>query len=147
MNRENLTDTHLTIQGPGFQGDELERYMETRYDKAPVPYTPPAAEVQPYNTAKAVGDLVKPVVILSALAGGVYMVGVCAIAVGAAIITTVSAYAVPIGGAAAAVVTLVLCFASRKEPEGKEAAKNASSGHVVNVTVNIAGESINVTKQ
>ena len=140
-----MTDTRLTIQGPGFQGDDLERYLETRYDKAPVPYTPPASDVQPYNATKAVQDLVKPVVILSALAGGVYMVGVVAVAVGAAIMTTVSAYAVPIGGAAAAVVTLVLCFGSRNEPSGKEAAKNANGGHVVNVTVNVAGDSVNVS--
>lgn len=145
MNRENSTDTHSTLQK--YEGTELERYLETRYDKAPVPYTPPASEVQPYTTTKAVGDLVKPVVILSALAGGVYMVGVVAVAVGAAIMTTVSAYAVPIGGAAAAIVTLVLCFGSRNELEGSKAAKNANGGHVVNITVNVAGESVNVSKQ
>lgn len=143
MNKENLTDTPLTLQK--YEGNELERYLETRYDKAPVPYTPPATDVQPYNATKAVGDLVKPVVILSALAGGVYMVGVCAVAVGAAIVTTVSAYAVPIGGAAAAVVALVLCFGSRKDAEGKEAAKNGGGGHVINVTVNVAGDSVNVS--
>jgi hypothetical protein len=145
MNKENLTDTRLILQN--YEGNELERYLETRYDKAPVPYTPPASEVHPYTTTKAVTDLVKPVVILSALAGGVYMVGVCAVAVGAAIMSTVSAYAVPIGGAAAAIVALVLCFSSRKEPEGKEVAKNANGGQIINVTVNVAGESVNVTKQ
>lgn len=127
-----------------YHPDDLELYLETRYDKAPVPYTPPA-EVQPYNATKAVQDLVKPVVILSALAGGVYMVGVCAVAVGAAVISTVSAYAVPIGGAVAAVVTLVLCFGSRNEPIGKEVEKNANGGHVVNVVVNIDGGSVNVS--
>ena len=110
MNRENLTDTLSTR----CEGNELERYLETRYDKAPVPYTPPQSEVQPYNATKAMTDLVKPVVILSALAGGVYMLGVCAVAVGAAIMTTVAAYAVPIGGTVAAVVTLVLCFFGHK---------------------------------
>ena len=119
-------------------------YQQKRDVKHPVPYTPPA-EVQPYTTTKAVTDLVKPVVILSALAGGVYMVGVCAVAVGAAIITTVSAYAVPIGGAAAAVVALVLCFGSRKEAESKETAKNANGGQIINITVNVAGESVNVS--
>jgi len=142
MNRENLTDIPLTK----YEGTELERYMETRYDKAPVPYTPPQSEVQPYNATKAVQDLVKPVVILSALAGGVYMVGVCAVAVGAAIMTTVAAYAVPIGGTVAAVVTLALCFGSRSEPSGKEVAKNAN-GTVVNVVVNVAGESVNVSSK
>ncbi len=90
-------------------------------------------------------DLVKPVVILSALAGGVYMVVVVAFAVGAAILSTVAAYAVPIGGAAAAVVTLVLCFGSRNDPSGKEVAKNANGGNVVNVVVNIDGGSVNVS--
>jgi hypothetical protein len=143
MNRENLTDTPLTLQK--YEGTELEHYLETRYDKAPVPYTPPASEVQPYNATKAVQDLVKPVVILSALAGGVYMVVVVAFAVGAAILSTVAAYAVPIGGAAAAVVTLVLCFGSRNDPSGKEVAKNANGGNVVNVVVNIDGGSVNVS--
>jgi len=141
MNRENTTDTLLTK----YEGTELERYLETRYDKAPVPYTPPQSEVQPYNAARAVTDLVKPVFILSALAGGVYMVGVCAVAVGAAIMTTVAAYAVPIGGTVAAVVTLVLCFGSRGEPSGNEVAKNENGGNVVNVVINVAGDSVNVS--
>lgn len=132
-----------------YHPDDLEIYLDYQQKRdapCPVPYTPPA-EVQPYNATKAVGDLVKPVVILSALAGGVYMVGVCAVAVGAAVISTVSAYAVPIGGAVAAVVTLVLCFGSRNEPIGKEVEKNANGGQIINVTVNVAGESVNVTKQ
>lgn len=133
-----------------YKGDELEIFTEYQHKRdapCPVPYKPPASEVQPYTTTKAVQDLVKPVVILSALAGGVYMVGVFAVAVGSAIMTTFAAYAVPIGGTAAAVVTLVLCFGSRKEPEGKEVAKNANGGQTINVTVNVAGESVNITKQ
>lgn len=131
-----------------YHPDDLEVYLDYQQKRdapCPVPYTPPANEVQPYNATKAVGDMVKPVVILSALAGGVYMVGVVAVAVGAAIISTVSVYAVPIGGAAAAIVTLVLCFGSRNEPSGKEVVKNAKGGNIVNVVVNIDGGSVNVS--
>lgn len=120
-------------------------YQQKRDAPCPVPYTPPAPDLQPYNATKAVQDLVKPVAILSALAGGVYMVGVVTVAVGAAIMTTVSAYAVPIGGAAAAIVTLVLCFGSRNDPEGNKAAKNSNGGQIINVTVNVAGDSVNVS--
>ena len=147
MNRETLTDTRLTIQGPGFQGDDLERYLETRYDKAPVPYTPPASDVQPYNATKAVQDLVKPLAGLAVLLYGGYLAAVSAVAVGAAIMTTVAAYAVPIGGTAAAIVTLLLCFGSRNEPEGSESAKNTNGGQIINVTVNVAGDSVNVSSQ
>ena len=131
-----------------YHPNDLEIYMDYQAKRdapPPVPYTPPQSEVQPYNATKAMGDLVKPLLILSSLAGGVYMVGVCAVAVGAAIMTTVAAYAVPIGGTVAAVVTLVLCFGSRSEPDGKEVAKNANGGQIINVTVNIAGESVNVS--
>lgn len=129
-----------------YHPDDLERYLETRYDKAPVPYTPPA-EVQPYNATKAVQDLVKPLAGLAVLLYGGYLAAVSAVAVGAAIMTTVAAYAVPIGGTAAAIVTLLLCFGSRNEPEGSESAKNTNGGQIINVTVNVAGDSVNVSSQ
>jgi hypothetical protein len=74
MNRENLTDIPLTK----YEGTELERYLETRYDKAPVPYTPPQSEVQPLQPAAV--DLVavaRPIVGLS-IVGGI----VCVVASG-----------------------------------------------------------------
>ena len=130
-----------------YKGDELQAFLEYRERRdapCPVPYQAPG-EVRPYTTTTAVTDLVKPVAVLSGLAFGVYIAGACAVAVGSAILATVSTYAVPIGGTAAAVVCLVLCFAAGKETPPVERTKQGQGGNMVNVTVNVAGDSVNAT--
>lgn len=124
MNRENLTDTHSTLQK--YEGTELERYLETRYDKAPVPYTPPAADVQPYKPASIdIAAIARPAVGLT-IVGGI----VCVLATGFAAACAATAAFVTanagwfIGGALAVGWASGLFKSTPKEPAPNQAPPN-----------------------
>lgn len=79
---------------------ELDKYREGRDKVAPyVAPTPVSVQKREVPTL----DLVRPVVVLSGVAGGIYLAGVVVVSIGSAVMAFVSSNAAMIGGGA-------LCF-------------------------------------
>lgn len=123
--------------------------LEAAQNKQLAKYAPPieGGQVQPYNNAgEAAMDLAmalgKPAIVLSVVAGAVYMVvAVVSMAVGA-VFAFVSTYAVYIGGGVFALAAVVIGFGSlggSKEQGGQ----TSQGAPIINVTVNVAGQNVN----
>ena len=122
-------------------------YQAKRDAPPPVPYTPPQSEVQPLQPAAV--DLVavaRPIVGLSIVGGIVCVVASGFAAACAATFAFVSANAAWFIGGALVVGWASGLGGSRSGTDSKETAKNANGGQTINVTVNVAGESVNVSK-
>ena len=109
-----------------------------------VPYTEPELPWPPLD--KVLVAAAKPVLKLSVLASGVYVVVVSAAAVGAAVMAFVAENAMLIGGGVLVLAALIGVVGSLFTSGGGEASQTSRTPHTgqnINVTVNVGGHDVN----
>ena len=112
--------------------------------KAVVPHTEPELPWPPLD--KVLVAAAKPVLKLSVLASGVYVVVVSAAAVGAAVMAFVSENAMVIGGGVLALAALIGGIGSLFASGGGEASETSRTSHTgqnITVNVNVGGHDVN----
>ena len=118
-------------------------YIEARDRKDVAPYIAPVQDIPKPDATMVILGAAKPVAVLSALIAGVYVVGVTAASVGAAIAAFVTSNVAVIGGCGLAVVSVVLCFAGRgSESNQINTQQTTATPHTINVVVNVAGQNV-----
>ena len=113
-------DPALMSEGMALAMSEHDRYLEGRDRKAVQPYVQPVQPIYTEGPTAAILRASKPVAALSLLAGGVYLVVVSVVSVGAAIMAFVAANAWAIGGGALGIALVSGFFAARSGEEKKQ---------------------------
>jgi len=106
-------DPQLLSEGMALAMSEHDRYLQGRDRKAIQSYTPPVQPIRTEDPTTAILRAGKPVAALSLLAGGVYLVAMSVVSVGAAIMAFVAANAWAIGGGALGIALVSGFFAAR----------------------------------
>lgn len=110
------------------------------------PYVPPTEDKE-FGPGGGLTKFIRPLALIVVAAGGVYVAGVAAYAIGAAILALVSQYALYIGGGALALLSIVLavfgCRASAEEahPPSSSSHTTGGAGRQTTIIVNVGGES------
>lgn len=134
-------DPTLLSEGMALAMSAHDAYLEGRDRKAVQPYAPPVQPIRTEDPTMAILRAGKPVAALSMLVGGIYLVGVAVVSVGAAIMAFVAANAWYIGGGALGIALVSGFFASRSGEE-KTTQNKTSGAPTINVVVNVAGQNV-----
>jgi hypothetical protein len=134
-------DQSLLSEGMALAMSEHDQYLQGRDRKAVQPYTLPVQPIRTEDPTTVIFRAGKPVAALSLLVGGVYLVGVAVVSVGAAIMAFVAANAWAIGGGALGVALVSGFFAARSGEEKTIQTKTAGAP-TINVVVNVAGQNV-----